>query len=57
MTVETVRGLSKSPPSHRGTDLIVSPLVELLILFIYIYICMYVCIFFFYREDNTLGEY
>ena len=35
-TVETVRGLSKSPPSHRGTDLIISPLAELLILFFYI---------------------
>ena len=33
-TVETVRGgLSKSPPSHRGTDLIISPLKELLIYF------------------------
>ena len=35
-TVETVRGLSKSPPSHRGMDLIISPLAELLILFFYI---------------------
>ena len=52
MTVETVRGLSKSPPSHRGTDLIVSPLVELLILFIYIYIYMYVCMYIFFLQGR-----